>query len=119
MPLYSYACRDCSHADDEFQRMASEPLTTCPVCGKATYERQVSLPHTDLKEYAAPIEMYSVAVEELDEIRELQRKCPDADISTDPADEMYGVPIARSRKAKLQVLKATGHHENNSERVRV
>lgn len=76
------------------------------------------LPHTDLKEYRQPVEMFSVAVEDIEEIRELQRKCPDAFISDDPRDEMYGVPIAKNRKAKLQVLKASGFVETNSERVR-
>lgn len=94
------------------------PPEVCPQCNAPEYRRQISLPHTDLKEFHTPIEMYSVAVEDLNEVRALKTSCPDADVSDDPRDPMYGVPIARSRKAKLQVLKASGYVETNSERVR-
>lgn len=115
MPIYDAKCA-CGHeARDVYAKMNS--LIPCPKCG-GTMERVPSLPHTDLKEFHTPIEMYSVAVEELVDVRRLKAACPDADISDDPASELYGVPVARSRKAKMQVLKATGFMESNSERVR-
>jgi hypothetical protein len=117
MPLYDLACECGRTATDVFQKMVPAQPHLC-VCGRAMERVPVST-HTDLKEYHTPIEMYSVALEDLEEIREFSKRCPDAQISMDPADEMYGVPIAKSRKAKLQILKAAGHHENNSERVRV
>lgn len=117
MPLYDLAC-ECGHtATDVFQKMNPDQPHLC-VCGRAMQRVPVRT-HTDMQDFHAPIEMYSVAVEELDEIRQLQKQCPDAQISDNPRDEMYGVPIARNRKAKMQVLKASGHHEGNSERVRV
>ncbi len=91
--------------------MAATSLQVCPKCEWDCYERQVSLPHTDLKEYGKPIELYSVAMEDLNEIRRFKAKCPDIDLSDDPASEMYGVPIARTRKAKLQALAAAGYQE--------
>lgn len=122
MPLYDYKCKSCGHKDSEFRRMAQiipgGPAEVCPECGMADYVRQITVPHTDLKEFHTPIEMYSVAVENLQDVREMKRRCPDADVSDDPRDPMYGVPIARTRKAKQQILKASGHVEINSERVR-
>lgn len=117
MPMYDYVCGACGHEDTEYHRMG-HVLSVCPKCQRPAYLKQVSLPHTDLKEFHTPIEMYSVAEEDLGKIRDLKRRCPDADISDDPANPLYGVPVARSRKAKLQVLKANGFQEINSERVR-
>lgn len=108
MPLYSYECETCSHADDEFQRMSDEHLTTCPKCGAVDYHRRVALPHTDMLEFHKPIELYSVALNTDEEIRAFKRTAPDVFVETDPRSEMYGVPIARSRKQKLAALEATG-----------
>lgn len=33
MPMYAYACRDCSHAFDIQQSFSDDSLTTCPECG--------------------------------------------------------------------------------------
>lgn len=118
MPLYDYKCRTCNHEATEFQKMASEPLHVCPACYQPTYCKQVSLPHTDLKEYHTPIDMFSIAMESDDEIREFMRKAPDVEVCTDPDSDVYGIPIARSRHQKLQALKAAGYVETNSERVR-
>ena len=32
MPTYGYRCGNCGHQFEIFQRMADEPLTTCPNC---------------------------------------------------------------------------------------
>jgi hypothetical protein len=85
----------------------------CPICWEDAYERQVSLPHTDLQEFSKPIEMFSVAMESLEEIRAFKAKCPDLDLSDDPASPDYGLPIARTRKAKLQALAAAGYQEKS------
>ncbi|MEM8737268.1 MAG: zinc ribbon domain-containing protein [Planctomycetota bacterium] len=106
MPLYSYECESCGHADDEFQRMVDAPLTRCPVCGADTYSKQVSLPNTDMTEFHTPIEMLSVAGHP-DDTAELQRKLG-SDIEV-----RDGVPIARTRKQKLHVLKTLGYTEGN------
>ena len=117
MPIYDYQCDLCGERKgDVYHGMHDTPLIAC-VCGSAM-AKAITLPHTDLKAFHTPIDMYSVALEDQDEIRELKKKCPDADISDDPRDEMYGVPIARTRKAKMQILAATGYQELNSERVR-
>jgi putative FmdB family regulatory protein len=33
MPTYEYACRNCNHRFEKWQKMSDQPLTTCPVCG--------------------------------------------------------------------------------------
>lgn len=112
MPLYTYAC-PCGHTDDEFQKMSSTPLTTCPKCQGSGYHRVPTVPHTNLIEFHKPIEMFSIACNSVEEIREMQAKVPGLDISTDPRDEMYGVPIARNRAQKLAALEVAGFQETN------
>lgn len=118
MPIYSYVCDTCKLAKDEFQFMAHPAFTQCPTCGADTYHRVPTLPHTDLKEFHTPIEMFSVAMDNDAEIRAFKASCPDVDVETDPRSESYGIPIARNRKQKLQALSAAGFIETNSERVR-
>jgi len=113
MPLYEYVCRACRHQSDEYQSIHDDRLTICPACGEPEYRRVISVPHTDMKEFHKPIEMFSVALSTDDEIREVQRRCPDVRISADRDDPMYGVPIAASRKQKKAVLRATGFTERN------
>lgn len=109
--MYDYECSHCLHRDAEFQKMSSEPLRLCPKCGLPTYEKQVSLTHTDMKAFHTPIDMLSVAVNSDDEIADLRRRVPGIQISSDPADPNYGVPVANTRKEKLAILKASGFAE--------
>jgi hypothetical protein len=88
-------------------------LTICPKCQKPDYSKQIAQVATDLREFHTPIEMYSIALNDDDEIKEFKRRAPDVDVATDPRDEMYGIPIARSRKQKLQALKAMEFTELN------
>lgn len=114
MPIYEYTCSACGHADSEFQKMSSDPLTICPKCGQPAYTKQVSLPSGAMeKNYFAPIEMYSVALDNDHEIAEFKRRCTsgEVDISTDQNDPMYGIPIARNRRQKLAILAASDAHE--------
>ena len=117
MPLYAFRCDDCGHSNDEYASM-SKAVTVggykaCPMCKRPLYRRLPDLAHTDLKEYHKPIEMLSVACNSWEEIREIQDKCPDVEISTDPESELFGVPVAKNRKQKQQVLAATGFIERN------
>jgi len=63
--------------------------------------------------FAVPIEMWSIAMDDDEEIRAFCLKAPDVSVSIDPNDPLYGVPIARNRQQKLQALKATGYAELN------
>ena len=33
MPTYQYACTECGHAFEQFQRFTDDALTECPECG--------------------------------------------------------------------------------------
>lgn len=42
MPLYDYYCSSCETESEIAQKISDEPLTTCPNCGKETFQRLVS-----------------------------------------------------------------------------
>lgn len=113
MPRYEYECAECGHKDEEFQRMADQELVVCPACESPSYHKQISQFQTDLKEFHTPIDMFSIAMDTDEEIREFARKAPDVEISIDQNSEAYGIPIVRCRKQKLAALKAVGYVENN------
>jgi putative FmdB family regulatory protein len=113
MPRYDYACSSCGHAAEEVHSIHLDSLTICPKCQKPDYSKQVVPITTDLREFHTPIEMYSIALNDDEEIKAFKKSAPDVDVSTDPRDEMYGIPIARSRKQKLQALKAMEFTEIN------
>lgn len=113
MPIYVYACDACGHNVDEFQHMSDTSLTECPECGSDTYHRVPCRTHSDMVEYDKPIELYSVALNDDQEINDFQRQCPDVEVSRDPKDPMYGVPIARTRKQKLDSLEVFDFEEKN------
>ena len=49
MPIYEYRCSSCGAQDDVIQKMSDAPLTTCPVCGKEAYAKQISAAGFQLK----------------------------------------------------------------------
>ena len=69
----------------------------------------VSIPHTDMKEFAVPVVMHSIGCTDESQIRQMQQA--GVNISTDPKDPNYGVPVARTRKEKLTALKVAGYVE--------
>lgn len=112
MPIYCYRCDACQHTVEEYQSIRDAALVECPACGDQTAFRRVPAPtNTDMREFVKPIEMYSVAMNTDDEIRAFKARCPEVDVSTDQADPMYGIPIARTRKQKMQALGALGFTE--------
>lgn len=111
MPLFDFKCEACGHADEEFFKMASSDRQECPKCGAATYQKQVSVGIPRQVEFHTPVELYSIAMEDQDEIRAFKQSAPNVDCSDDPDNPMYGVPIARTRQAKLQALKVSGFVE--------
>lgn len=124
MPMYEYKCPNpnCNHQQTEYMKMCAAdeaPKVICKACHALSYpevwfmERQVASTHAPQLGYHKPIEMYSVALEDLGEIRKMQRECPDCEISDDPRNPLYGVPVANSRTGKNQALKSAGFHEIN------
>lgn len=49
MPIYEYRCNSCGAQDDVMQKMSDAALTTCPVCGKDAYAKQISAAGFQLK----------------------------------------------------------------------
>jgi len=49
MPIYAYKCSACGHAQDTLQKMSDAPLTVCPACGAAAYQKQVTAAGFQLK----------------------------------------------------------------------
>lgn len=49
MPIYAYRCAACGHAKDVLQRISDLPLTDCPACGAARFEKQVTAAGFQLK----------------------------------------------------------------------
>ena len=49
MPIYAYACTECNHELDALQKVADDPLTECPECGKPALKRLLSAPRFRLK----------------------------------------------------------------------
>ena len=49
MPIYEYRCAACGHQDEHLQKVAEAPLTKCPACGKAKYQKQLSAAGFQLK----------------------------------------------------------------------
>ena len=43
MPTYEYACSDCGHEMEAFQRMSDDPLELCPSCNTASLKRKIGL----------------------------------------------------------------------------
>lgn len=113
MPIYLYRCPECNHSVEEFQHIRDDPIVTCPECSSPSYRRVPALPHTDMKEFRTPIEMYSIALDTVEDIREFKRRCPTVAVSENPRDEMFGIPIAATRKQKLEALKTMGFTEKN------
>ena len=49
MPVYEYECGACHHHFEEWQKMADEPVRTCPKCKKKKVERLISMTSFQLK----------------------------------------------------------------------
>jgi putative FmdB family regulatory protein len=49
MPIYAYKCGSCGHAKDVLQKLSDAPLTVCPACGAAAFNKQVTAAGFQLK----------------------------------------------------------------------
>src|SRR5690606_30399939 len=98
---------------EEYQSIHDDAFDACPECSSPAFGRVPTLPHTTMREYRTPIEMDSIAMNTIEEIREFKRKAPDVPVSEAPNDERFGIPVANTRHAKLQALNAAGYEERN------
>ncbi len=49
MPIYAYRCDSCAFEKDHLQKLSDPVLSTCPACGQATYQKQVTAAGFQLK----------------------------------------------------------------------
>lgn len=49
MPIYEYKCADCGFQKEVLQKMSDAPLTACPECGKASFNKMLSAAGFQLK----------------------------------------------------------------------
>ena len=49
MPIYEYRCAACGHKLEALQKFTEAPLSDCPVCGKSSLSKLVSLAGFQLK----------------------------------------------------------------------
>lgn len=49
MPIYAYKCASCGHAKDVLQKMSDDPLSICPACGQASFQKQLTAAGFQLK----------------------------------------------------------------------
>ncbi len=49
MPIYEYRCGACGFQKEYLQRMSDAPLTDCPGCGKAEFNKMVTAAGFQLK----------------------------------------------------------------------
>ncbi len=49
MPIYEYRCSSCGAQKDVMQKFSDAPLSDCPICGKATFTKQLSVAGFQLK----------------------------------------------------------------------
>jgi len=42
MPTYEYACSNCGHTWEDFQKISADPAKECPNCHQQTAQRQIS-----------------------------------------------------------------------------
>jgi putative FmdB family regulatory protein len=114
MPRYDYACSSCGHAAEEVHSIHLDSLTICPKCQKPDYSKQIVARSRPTSASSTPPSRCTPSpLTMMTRSRSSRCRAPDVDVATDPRDEMYGIPIARSRKQKLQALKAMEFTELN------
>ena len=49
MPIYEYRCDSCGYQKEHLRKMSDPLLTTCPECGKESYNKMLSAAGFQLK----------------------------------------------------------------------
>ena len=49
MPIYAYKCSSCGFEQDVLRKISDAPLSVCPSCGKATFDKQLTAAGFQLK----------------------------------------------------------------------
>jgi hypothetical protein len=113
MPVHRFTCRnpDCKHDFIDYFKMSTvvPERVPCPKCHLMSAVREFPQTHTH-KDFSKPVQHYACAPVNHEDVMALRNKLPaDIEMSTDPQDELYGIPISRNETQRQQVLKAAGH----------
>jgi putative FmdB family regulatory protein len=49
MPIYEYRCSECGFQEEYLQKVSEPPMTVCPSCGKATFQKLLTAAGFQLK----------------------------------------------------------------------
>lgn len=49
MPIYEYRCSECGFQNEYLQKVSEPPMSVCPSCGKATFQKLLSAAGFQLK----------------------------------------------------------------------
>ena len=49
MPIYEYLCESCGKRGEHLRKLNASHTEKCPVCGKPTYQRQISASNLQFK----------------------------------------------------------------------
>lgn len=109
MPRYPYICPVCGYKEDVFKPMSRyDSREVCPKCGVPMDRNRMAGPPATLdKAFHKPIEMYSIAPENPQQLADLRKRCPDVEFTRDL------VPLAHNRAEKKRLLKAVGFEEKS------
>lgn len=113
MPLYEYKYMDpAGGIFEDYASIHSDSLVTHKgrPCRRTVQQPKVRTQY-GAGSQTDPVEMFSIAVDNDDEIDAFRQRNPGVEISKKRGDRLYGVPVAASRSQKLQVLKHEGFAE--------
>ncbi len=106
MPYKHFGC-ECGHVTISLQGILDDSFPACEGCGEPTTTREYATEFAGgrpTKVFDKPIEMFSVGMHP-EEIPAFERKLP-------LIEHRGGVPLARTRHEKKQILRYFGYQEN-------
>lgn len=110
MPSHDHQCETCQREETVHNKVTEDPVW--PECCGEIMPRVYGTAHrTGI--FEKPIEMLSMAVDNESEIAGFRHRNPGVEISHDRANPNFGIPIARTRKEKMAILRHEGYEERN------
>ena len=110
----------CSHITQEMGSVDKEQTPACEKCGASTFAivkagqfAQGNGPVHLTGKFDKPIEMMSVALDNDAEIGDFRDRNPNVEIHSEPNHPQYGIPLAHTRKEKMNILREEGYLELN------
>ncbi len=109
MPFRAFTCRNCETIADGMYGLHDDTPKCCYSPMVRDYHRE-GMGQRPTGAFDKPIVMYSVGLNP-EEIPAFKKACPDIDVAT--SGPLMGIPIARTRHQKKQILRTMGFEERN------